>query len=219
MAHPSPGTWVEIQGLVSAKQLNGLVGCVTGPSNDAGRIPVEIDTQSQGKLVKAENMKVLEEGELTKVVRLHARGERDGGVRSQVYFPRKHSLFADPSATTCVVPSMAGVPLALKKCSPLSALSERAHFDCQWATWLMIEPVSGLAPPEWQSYVGPVLVFRPGGLDLSVADVDLIMDWLDWLLELYPDTDDVMVRFLNPPAFERFKAKNLRDGRSLDLNI
>ena len=48
------------------------------------------------------------------------------------------------------VPALLGIQVYLTRVKPRSDLVERADFDNQWATWMMIEPVSGFAPPQWQ---------------------------------------------------------------------
>jgi hypothetical protein len=91
----------------------------------------------------------------------------------------------------------------------------------------MIDPVSGFAPASWQSYVGPVLVFRPGGLDLSADDMDVINTFLDRLLDMFGDGPEFNPRtWLNPDFFQRFvrdmkeERKNSEMGSALEgLNI
>ena len=84
-------------------------------------------------------------------------------------------------------------------------LLDSSDFCCQRATFLMIEPVSGFAPMEWQDMVGPVLVYRPGGLKLDSNDVNLLIDWFSCLLENYPEDDFDYREWLTPYAFQRFK--------------
>jgi hypothetical protein len=51
----------------------------------------------------------------------------------------------------------------------------------------MIDAVSGFAPMEWQSMVGPQLVYRPGGKDLSTTDVAAMNDIIFRLLDEYSE--------------------------------
>ena len=55
-----------------------------------------------------------------------------------------------------------GIPLVLKKVELRSKLVDQVEYDNQLATWCMAGPVHGVAPMEWQTGVGPVLIFRPG---------------------------------------------------------
>ena len=77
---------------------------------------------------------------------------------------------------------------------PRSELVESADFDNQWATWMMIEPVSGFAHQRWQAgHVGPVVVWRPDGGAVSSHDMALLNDFLSSLLDRYSDGDVVPV--------------------------
>ena len=91
------------------------------------------------------------------------------------------------------VPALLGIRLHVTRVRPRSDLVERADFDNQWATWMMIEPVSGFAPPRWQAHVGPVVVWRPDGGAVSSHDMCLLNDFLSALLDRYSDGDVVPV--------------------------
>jgi len=56
------------------------------------------------------------------------------------------------------------------------------ELDNQWVTLALADPVSGLAPPEWESNVGEVLLLREDG-PLSPAHVELLWRWLSLLAE------------------------------------
>ena len=98
-------------------------------------------------------------------------------------------------------PAMAlcGVPLVVQQTQPINRLVHQADYDCQHATWLMIEPISGLAPPRWQSFVGPVIVYRPGGQDLGLDDMDLLIEFVSGVLEHYDAGE------LAPQRFQEYK--------------
>ena len=51
----------------------------------------------------------------------------------------------------------------------------------------MIDPRSGLAPPEWQRSVGPVVLFRPDGKDISIKQVCCMHGFLDRLLDEFSE--------------------------------
>ena len=40
-------------------------------------------------------------------------------------------------------------------------LYSQEYYDNQFGTYMLIDVEDGFAPPEWQSYVGPVLAYRP----------------------------------------------------------
>ena len=100
-----------------------------------------------------------------------------------------------------------GFPLHVSRVEPRSKLAERIDFDNQWATWMMIEPVSGFAPPQWQAHVGPVVVWRPDadGGAVSSQDMKLFHDFLSTALDRYSDGDVVPERDLTPEAWAESK--------------
>ena len=155
--------WVRVVGLQSeaGAKLNGKVGSVVGTPNGHGRIPVVVDgADGKTKLIKPENTAQIDNAELAQVCRISASGEHR--PVEVLLYPRDHTLFSSSaSGSACKVMSQCDVPLAVAKTDPVVALSrhDRGQWDCQMATWLMIEPAGGFAPPEWQSWVGPVLVY------------------------------------------------------------
>jgi hypothetical protein len=86
--------------------------------------------------------------------------------------------------------ALCGLPLTVKQTTPRRRLEEQRDYDNRWATRIMIDPVSGFAPPKWLSFVGPVLVYRPKGLDLSFHDMLVIHDFLSDLMNYYGDGPD-----------------------------
>ena len=86
------------------------------------------------------------------------------------------------------VPGLLGIPLRVTRVKPRSDLGQTlvTDFDNQWATWMMIEPVNGFAPPHWQSHVGPVVVWQPDGA-VSSHDMALLNDFLSMLLDRYSE--------------------------------
>ena len=85
------------------------------------------------------------------------------------------------------VPGLLDIPLRVTRVKPLSDLVGN-----QWATWMMIEPVSGFAPPHWQSHVGPVVVWQPNGA-VSSHDMALLNDFLSMLLLRYSEGPGAVV--------------------------
>lgn len=64
----------------------------------------------------------------------------------------------------------------------LSTHGDRADLDNEMAAHLMLDPVTGLIPPDWRASAGNVLVWRPGGKPLSGHDVMLLHDLFSGLL-------------------------------------
>jgi hypothetical protein len=82
-------------------------------------------------------------------------------------------------------------------------------------TMLHMRSRSGLAPPEWGSLVGPVVVWRPGGVAVSSDDMCLFNDFLSGLLDQYGDGDIDPARDLTPAAWARAKERILENRRTM----
>lgn len=211
------GRWVRISGLqsIAGMMLNGKVGqLLDNNMNQDGRFPVQIDGLTEGKLIKKSNLTNVTNQELVKTYRIPSRGE--DSMHKVILFPKNHSMFTEcsPNGNSPAL-ALCGLPLVVQKVEPVNSLFDRSDYDNHMATWLMIEPSSGFAPPEWQSYVGPVLVYRPGGLDFSSDDNNVTNEFLGALLDMYGDGPgfDPMT-WLNQSFFQEFVR---RDSFSKDL--
>ena len=71
----------------------------------------------------------------------------------------------------------------------------------------MINLRNGLAPPEWASQPGPMLLSRPGGLPLAEGDVDCMNEYMSVLLDRYGDWGDCAraEASITPEDFRIFK--------------
>jgi len=201
--------WVTITNLQSeaGKKLNDHIGKVlTQDVNQDGRHQVQVEGIKMVKLMKPVNLKDVADDDLVRVYRLTSDGE--GEIHEVLIFPKSHSLFQNnPELGNCPAMALCGWPLMVQKTKPRKILVERGDYDNVWATWLMINPNNGFAPLKWQSYVGPVYVFRPNGsADVSCDDMDATNEFLSSLLDMYggdePDFDPRT--WLNPDFFSRF---------------
>ena len=77
---------------------------------------------------------------------------------------------------------------------------------------MMIEPVSGFAPPQWQAYIGPVVVWRPDGA-VSSHDMALLNDYLSELLDRYSEGDVIPQRDITPAAWASAKIRFIEGRR------
>ena len=109
--------------------------------------------------------------------------------------------------------ALCGLPLVVKKTTTKTKLTEREDYDNQWATFLMIDPVTGFAPKKWQSNVGPVLVYRPEGLDLTADDMDVTNTFLNDLLDEFGDGDFDPKSWLNPQFFQEY-IRDMKEDRN-----
>lgn len=105
----------------------------------------------------------------------------------------------------------APVPVSLRFGFPLvvartgTAASRAYGMDNPHATWLMIDPATGLAPPEWQAGVGDVFVARKDGEPLSVAMLAAVTDYVSDILDAFGNENSRRVAELySREKFDRF---------------
>ena len=191
------------------------------PPNAQGRVQVEVDAglgelPLRGRPTSSKTLKSL----LVKPLNLRALvslsddlvhavySESGGAIGScwkEVVIPRKHSCFERDvhlSQLRCQSLTATLSPL-LHKCGELLSIQrverphsrERASMDNQLATYLMIDTESGFAPPEWQSGIGDVYLYRAGGgppgpplaatdftaqpVHLTLDEVGFMWDWIN----------------------------------------
>mmetsp|Transcript_65972 Transcript_65972/g.136604 ORF Transcript_65972/g.136604 Transcript_65972/m.136604 type:complete len:257 (-) Transcript_65972:214-984(-) len=204
--------WVCLQNLQTAA-LNGKYAEIVVPANADGRFGVRVQGEPVPKLIKKENLKPIDDAETVQVCRLAAKGESQfiGGYIQNTRWPR--AILSSMPGTVSPISVKLGFPLHVTRVQARSKLSDRAEFDNQWATYMLIDPRSGFAPDEWQSFVGPVVVWRPEG-DVSSDDVSLLNDFVSDLLNgpycegtLEPDRD------LTPAAWARHRERTLENLR------
>jgi hypothetical protein len=98
-----------------------------------------------------------------------------------------------------------GIPLRLVRtdATPTVNRPPEAALDNQLATFAMIDPASGFAPPAWQQNIGEVLFFREDGLPLTCGHMALIWNFLCQLTDAYGDEGPDAVRRTHstPAAF------------------
>lgn len=185
--------WVRIQGLqsTSGQALNGRVGQLLKKElNEDGRYAVEVDGVKGGKLLKKSNLVDVQPEDLVQTYLLPDH-------KVQLY-PKYHSMFTECN------PNGNAPALALCDCPLVVKMVGERSGDNQWATWMMIDPVSGFAPPMWQTNVGQTLVYRPGGKDLGRDDMCSINEFLGDLLDHYGEKDFDPRSWLNPEWFCRY---------------
>ncbi|KAL3929776.1 MAG: hypothetical protein SGARI_004658 [Bacillariaceae sp.] len=224
MRHTPPHVEGGVRWSDAGKKLNGKVGKVTTSEvNEEGRHSVEVEGTKGTKLMKEGNIVDIPVSDLRCVCRKNCLGEEGGEFFiDTLLFPRQHSLFQNNQLQgNCPVMSLCGFPLVVKKATPRTKLYERADYDNVMATWMMVDPNTGLAPMQWQSGVGPVYVYRPNGDGhVTADDLELVHDYCSMLLDGYGEGD-----LFDPKeevSLDRFKeyvseTKSDRDadGRSL----
>ena len=124
---------------------------------------------------------------------------------SKFEIPREHVIF-----NTSPVPISQKIGFPLLMLRP-SKGSERGPLgDNQHAAWLMIDPVTGLAPTEWQGRVGNVIVARPDGEPLDTATLGAITDYISDILDAFGDEVGVARKYYNRGQLDKFIADHLK---------
>ncbi|KAJ3029953.1 hypothetical protein HDV00_009340, partial [Rhizophlyctis rosea] len=151
-------------------------------------------------------------------VRIHRRGSTRPGTFQLITIPRTHPVF-EAACPLSPVSHEIGIPLRIYREAPLDPKEapthpDRAKYDCQIATYLMIEIHSGYAPGEWQCGVGDVIVARADGRPTSVHLVEGVWMFCDRLLDMFGDGEGAVVpeRDITKGKFRRFW-KNYKEER------
>ena len=110
-----------------------------------------------------------------------------GGRYEEVQLPRSDRVFATAPLPVSV---RIGYPLVMKRVVP-TALPRGPDTDNRHATWLMIDPETGFAPPEWQGGIGSVHVARPDGQPLTSDTLAGITDYVSDILNAFGDDRSV----------------------------
>lgn len=202
----SVGRWITLKDLQPNAELNGLTGEIINVEAAPGRAGVLVHKPGGTTKVcsiKYENLSPFPDNQTVMAVRLSAKREFQERFPFvlETRVPRELVVgIEDP----CPVPRLCGIPLMVAKMQPFVKLGDQGDYDNQWATYLMIDPKSGFAPLEWQSYVGPVVAYRDDGEDFSCQDMSMLNNYLSALLDRYPE-GNVTGRDLTPQAFQRFQ--------------
>lgn len=85
------------------------------------------------------------------------------------------------------IPALIGIPLVFQRI--LTPAADRAELDNQIATYINIDATSGFAPPEWQSYVGTVVVARKDRKPLLPQHLEGVYMFCDYILDLFGEGD------------------------------
>ena len=82
------------------------------------------------------------------------------------WYPREHPMFTVEEGNTPVL-NRCGFPLIIVRYPDIFQRKPRSHNDNQFELEtlyfanLLVDVHTGLIPPEWQNYVGPILAYRP----------------------------------------------------------
>lgn len=202
------GRWVRLTGLQAAA-LNGKIAEIVSEANAEGRLGLRVEGEGDKlKLIKAVHFEPIPDAETVKVCRLSASGEPNfpGSFIQTLRWPVALLESASYPWCECPISSRLGFPLRVTKVKARSKLKGRAAFDNQWLTSMMIDCATGVAPKEWQSHVGPVVVWRPdGAAAVSADDVTLLNEFLSHLLDEFADGNVSPDRDITPESWAKHR--------------
>ncbi|KAJ6587146.1 hypothetical protein DFH09DRAFT_869407, partial [Mycena vulgaris] len=118
---------------------------------------------------------------------LGCESDRQNGIFNEIDIDAAHPIHT--RGIVCPVSAQVGLPIVIYRHlqeDPLS-MDRDPGLDNQRATFLMIDPESGFAPPQWQMCVGSVTVMRQDGKPLTRQSIETIWMYHDHLLDLFGD--------------------------------
>lgn len=130
----------------------------------------------------------------------------DGGRRySKWLTPRDDLMFR---TSPVPISQKIGFPLLVQRCS-VADVGEPLG-DNQHATWLMIDPVTGFAPAEWQGRVGNVIVARADTEALDTATLAAVTDYISDILDAFGNGAGAARKYYDRGRLDRFIASHLK---------
>lgn len=118
---------------------------------------------------------------------------------STTTIPVDHAIF---SQSVPPIPRLIEVPLVFYRVGTRSA--NRADLDNQIATYINIDAASGFAPPEWQSFVGTVIVARKDKKPLLPHHLEGVWMYCDYILDIFGEGEGAPTQLYNRRAFEEW---------------
>lgn len=118
----------------------------------------------------------------------------------QQSIPPDHEIF---SAQPAPLPALLDIPLVFHKL-PTNPTGSDDFMDNEKITRLNIDPDTGLAPPQWQSGVGTVLVARTDGKHLIYPHIEAILAYCEKISEIFGNGDGAPRHMYNRKSFEEF---------------
>jgi len=118
-----------------------------------------------------------------------------------------NQVYLDPNDP---VFDQAALSPAINRCGiPLCLLPIRAGENNQWCTFLMIDPITGWAPNQYQS-LGTVLLLRRDRMPVTKAHVYQLGDFINNILDCFGGNDDKNIHktMMTREAFITFLVQN-----------
>jgi hypothetical protein len=118
---------------------------------------------------------------------------------SPTTIPADHPIF---SKQVLPVPALIEVPLIIYRLGTWS--DDVAELDNQEATYLNIDPDSGIAPSAWQECVGTVVVARKDRKPLLLQHIKVIWDYCAHILNCFGDGKGAPMKLYNRQTFIKY---------------
>lgn len=148
------------------------------------------------------------QGDRVQVVKTPCDKER-GATFSSLEVPGDHPVFTQGAISP--VSRLFELPLLVYRLDPRPSLTipRSSDYDNQPMTYLMIDPVSGLAPPEWQQGVGSCIVARQDKKPLTVDHLYMVHEFMGNLLDRFGYGEPVDPgRYMSKAALMKFLKHN-----------
>ena len=148
--------------------------------------PQEGSGSRLNKLIKSDNL-VPYEGKLVECQYV-APGVPFGSIQS-CWFPREHPMFLIKIGNSPIL-NLCEFPLIVVRYPYNRQSHPPEHYSNQFAAYMLIDVKDGLAPSEWQSNIGPILVYRPQIEEKSVQnfnslDFEILWDFFNKILHQF----------------------------------
>ena len=99
------------------------------------------------------------------------------------------------------MPALIEVPLVLYRLGTWT--DNLRELDNSTATYLNIDPNSGIAPPAWQQCVGSVVIARKDRKPLSMSHFEAIWSYFTYILSSFGEGEGAPIKLYNRQAFQR----------------
>ena len=141
--------------------------------------------------------------ESVKAVKLAAAEDGAPNMNSPVYLDvtinDNHPIF---KTNPLPISQTLGFPLVIAKLYTWSLNTTNVH-----ATWLMIDPETGMPPMVWQSGVGDVIIARADKTPMTVPVMKAMTEYLFKIIDVWERTHEARTRveaFYNPERFKKY---------------
>lgn len=134
-----------------------------------------------------------------KAVTVRCQGDK-GIPWSATTIPSNHPIFAN---SVPPVPALLDFPIVIHRIGTADN-GTTGCLDNQAITYIHVDPITGFAPPKWQSGIGTVIVARKDKKDLSPEHYEAIWMYCDRILDYFGEGEGAPEHLYSRKAFERW---------------